>query len=178
MLNDELSLRNCFRKIISMTQAILEIDPFNGLCRRRFKSGLVRVVGTVNQYGYLHMMTVSGSVLLHRLIWQHIHGPIPSGLQIDHINGVRTDNRISNLRLVTNAQNSQNRITSHRNSGSGVKGVTWNKVAMRWCAVIGYSGKQYHLGVFDTVDEAAAAYKGAAALLHTHNPHASTWRTQ
>ncbi len=174
MLNDELSLRNCFGEIILMTQAILEIDPVSGVCQRRFKSGVVRVVGTVNQDGYLHISTVAGSVLIHRLVWQHAHGQIPDGLQIDHINGVRTDNRICNLRLVTNAQNSQNRVNPHRNSRSGVKGVTWHKAAMRWCAVIGYSGERYHLGLFSTIEEAKAAYRGAAAILHTHNPHAST----
>lgn len=45
----------------------------------------------------------------HRLIWEEAYGPIPKGMQIDHINGVRTDNRLENLRLATNQQNSSNR---------------------------------------------------------------------
>ena len=46
----------------------------------------------------------------HRLIWEEAYGPIPSGMQIDHINGIRTDNRLENLRLATNQQNSSNRL--------------------------------------------------------------------
>lgn len=155
-----------------MTQAVLEIDHVNGVCLRRFRNGAVRVVGSVNQDGYLHTMIGSKSVLIHRLIWQQVNGPIAEGLQIDHINGVRTDNRISNLRLVTNTQNSQNRVRAHQNSRSGFKGVTWHKLTMKWCATIGHSWKRYHLGLFASVQEAEAAYKGAAAILHTHNPSA------
>ena len=59
----------------------------------------------------------------HRVVWEEHNGPIPEGMQIDHINGDKQDNRIENLRLATNQQNSCNRKGANSNSKSGVRGV-------------------------------------------------------
>lgn len=62
-----------------------------------------------NEYGYI-MANINGYPRrVHRILWEKVVGRIPEGLQIDHINGDRTDNRITNLRLATNQQNSSNR---------------------------------------------------------------------
>ena len=155
-----------------MKRVILEVDVVAGVCRRRFKNGVVKVVNTLNSYGYV-VVNVQGKLkMVHRVIWEHVHGPIPYGLQIDHINGVRTDNKIANLRLVTNAENQQNKHKALSKNVTGVKGVVLHNLSSKFRSLIGFNGKQYCLGYFETIEEAAAAYQGAAAILHTHNPHA------
>ena len=62
------------------------------------------------------------SLLGHRVVWQMVYGEIPSGMEIDHINGNRSDNRIENLRIVTPTENARNHGISKRNK-SGVVGV-------------------------------------------------------
>lgn len=56
-------------------------------------------------YVYCRPCKDGRSALVHRLIWEHVHGPIPAGLEINHINGVKTDNRVANLEAVTHARN-------------------------------------------------------------------------
>lgn len=93
----------------------------------------------------------------------HIILPLKDGLQCDHINGNRLDNRKENLRLVTKAQNMMNRGLQ-KNSTSGYKGV--NKHQGKWRAYILEYGKQKHLGVFKDKKEAAKAYNTMAKKLH------------
>lgn len=78
----------------------LIIDPETGNIDK-----ITRNVGTVGAKGYVHLRIGQSFVYAHRLIWEHVNGPIPAGLSIDHINGDRADNRISNLRLVTHQEN-------------------------------------------------------------------------
>jgi hypothetical protein len=88
-------------------------------------------------------------------------------MAVDHINGDSLDNRIANLREATPALNAQNRRTPRRGSALGVQGVTarWG----RYTAQITVRGKQHHLGLFATVDEARAAYVAAKRELHEGN---------
>ena len=85
--------------------------------------------------------------------------------QIDHINGIRTDNRFTNLREATTAENTRNGLIS-KNNTSGFKGVCFHKDTGRWQAKIFINGKGRHLGLFDTAEAAANAYDAAAAKLH------------
>jgi hypothetical protein len=85
--------------------------------------------------------------------------------QIDHINEDPSDNRWSKLRLATKAQNMRN-ITRTKAKTSGYKGVGWSKASQKWRAYIRADGINYHLGLFKTKEEAAAAYKAAADKLH------------
>jgi hypothetical protein len=97
-------------------------------------------------------------VYLHRFILS-----APSGLQVDHKNMDSLDNRRSNLRLATNAQNHCNRKRQSDNT-SGFKGVDWHKNRFR--AQIKHLGVKYFLGNFTTAEAAARAYDAAALLLH------------
>jgi hypothetical protein len=97
-----------------------------------------------------------------RLAWLYVTGAWPK-FEIDHINGDPSDDRWSNLRPATHAQNSKNRKLNVNNS-SGYKGVFLNKG--RWRAVINSDGQRYHLGYFATQAEAAFAYRYAADQLH------------
>lgn len=101
------------------------------------------------------------SILAHRLIWKMVTGDDPN--IIDHINGVRSDNRIENLRSVTIAENRRNLAMNRRNT-SGHNGVFFDKRSQKWAVVM-------QIGVFDSKEEAAAARKNAEMLLGYHVNH-------
>ena len=104
------------------------------------------------------------SYLAHRLAWLYVHGCWPED-QIDHINCNRSDNRIENLRESTQAQNTRNARIA-KNNTSGYKGVSRHPNTTKWRARITYLRVEYHLGLFDTAEEAYAAYCAAAKRLH------------
>lgn len=103
----------------------------------------------------------------HRVIWAIHHGGVLPDvtLEIDHINGVRHDNRIENLRLVTKAQNQQNRHAARSDSRIGFLGV--RKIRKNWGARISVNGVRTHIGVFDTPQAAHEAYLVAKRKLHS-----------
>lgn len=104
----------------------------------------------------------------HRLAWAWVNGELPEC--IDHINQVRTDNRIENLRNVTYADNNKNRLKSTRNS-SGVVGVYMDKDTGRWKARISVDGKEVFLGSFAEFSSAVNARKNAEVLYNYHENH-------
>lgn len=121
--------------------------------------------GVCNTHGYRIVgLTHNGFVVglkVHRLIWAMAHQeqPCPT-LEIDHINGVKADNHVGNLRLVTKSDNLRN-AKMHSHNTSGVNGVYWDKSRGQWLAQIKIDGRKKHLGRFDTIEEAAAARKAA-----------------
>ena len=92
-------------------------------------------VGNKRPDGYRELKYNGTRVLAHRLIWEMFNGSIAEGLQIDHINGIRDDNRINNLRLVTNAQNQLNSKLKPSNK-LGIKGV-YKSSKNRWSIFCG-----------------------------------------
>lgn len=106
----------------------------------------------------------------HRIIWEMHNGPIPPGMDIDHINGVRDDNRIENLRCVTPADNSRNRKVGTNNE-SGFLGVAWYKPGSKWVARISKNGKWSHIGYFDDLDDAINARQQAELEFNYHENH-------
>lgn len=96
--------------------------------------------------------------LAHRLAWLYVHGTFPAN-DIDHINGVRHDNRIENLRDVPRVVNAHNRNRANKNNSHGRLGVY--KVRHRWVAQLGAKGARRYLGIFDSAVEAEAAYLAA-----------------
>lgn len=98
----------------------------------------------------------------HRLIWILHHGDIPLGLEIDHERGVRNDNRIERLLLVTHAQNNQNQ-RRQANNKSGISGVRWNDATGSWRAEGQANGVRRHLGLFASLDAAPAAIQAFRA---------------
>lgn len=119
------------------------------------------VVGSLNSNGYLVASVNSKIYRVHRLIFMWHYGFMPE--QVDHINGVRRDNHIENLRQATPSQNSQNRKAT---SKSGFKGVHWHKQSSKWIASICINKKNVHLGSFVTKEDAAKVATNARKNIH------------
>ena len=96
------------------------------------------------------------ALFVHRLIMD-----APKGMHVDHINGNPLDNRKSNLRICTHAENSNN-TGPRKNNTSGYKGVYWAKRNKRWLAQITHNGKQVYIGHYKDKEEAARAYDAKA----------------
>jgi hypothetical protein len=127
-----------------------------------------QVAGTLNSKGYI-CITVNGkSYKAHRLAWFFHYGVWPVN-QIDHIDQNKTNNRINNLREVTNSQNKQN-AGKYKCNTSGHKGVSFHKQHKKWAANIRVQRELLHLGYFPTPELASAAYKQAQEIHHTHKP--------
>jgi len=114
--------------------------------------------GTLQTGGYRQGRVDGKFYMFHRLAFFYVLGRWPKD-QVDHVNGIRDDNRWANLREATASQNIHNRGASALSS-SGVKGVYPR--GTRWYAKICVKGNRQHLGVFDTIEEAAHAYSTAA----------------
>lgn len=109
---------------------------------------------TCTAHGYVCLALDYRSNKAHRIIWAMAHGRWPN--EIDHINGEKADNRLTNLREVTHQENQCNRKTDKDNK-SGVMGVGWHKVRAKWRADIKVNGKHFHLGYFDNISDAVLA---------------------
>lgn len=121
-------------------------------------------VGWVAANGYRYLWVDGKCKLAHRLAWLITTGDEPAG-QIDHINGDRLDNRISNLRVASRSENGQNRGIQANNT-SGYVGVSWHKANAMWWAGIKLNGKRKSLGYFHDPAEASAAYLDAKRRMH------------
>lgn len=124
--------------------------------------------GQITNDGYVMVFALGGRYLVHRLAFKMIYNREP--VACDHINGDRTDNRIGNLREVTNAQNCRNAAVQKRNK-VGCPGVLKSKNGQRWYARVTCHGKAHFLGSFDTLDQAIAARKDAQTKLGFHPNH-------
>lgn len=111
-------------------------------------------VGWIGKDGYYHACFLSRMQLVHRVIWVYHYGYIPKGKEIDHINQNRTDNRLSNLRLVSRTENNRNHRL-HDTNTSGHVGVARKR--NKWRAYITVGGKQINLGTFNTKRDAISA---------------------
>ena len=112
-----------------------------------------------NQHiGYKDDKRIMKEIRLHRLLTNP-----PEDLQVDHINGNTLDNRRSNLRIVTNRQNHQNR---HHKKTSKYPGVYWHKTHRKWATTISVKNKSKHLGYFNSEVKAAIAYEKACSELN------------
>lgn len=131
--------------------------------KHRGKSKKGERIGFVNHYGYRVSRIDMEKFYVHRLIWVFHNGTL-DGLDVDHIDGNRDNNKIENLRLVTSQKNNQNIKKAKRTNALGVLGVSMK--FGKYCAQISFNKKVKHLGLFDTAEEAHQVYLEEKRKIH------------
>jgi len=152
---------------------VLHYDPETGVFTRlvstnnRVKVGAV--AGTIHHTGYCRIKIDGKDYLAHRLAFLYMTGEFPKD-QADHIDGNPANNRWSNLRECTHAENQQNRASKPGSTSKHV-GINRYKKTQKWRAAIKINGKPIHLGYFETEEAAYQAYCKAKAEHHTFQPN-------
>jgi len=147
-------------------KSLLYLDEEDGCFYHRKNRATVKmgsIAGSLRPDGYIQIKVKNKMYLAHRLVWLYLHGKWPDQ-EIDHKNGIGDDNRPSNLREASREDNLRNRRKPKHNT-SGTKGVSFNKAAQKWQAYVRVDKKMVHLGLFDTIEEAAAK-RSAASRKH------------
>ena len=141
-----------------------ETGLFYRLTSRTHNAKIGDVAGCKDGQGYINIRVYGGRHKAHRLAWLYVYAEFP-GSDLDHVNGIRTDNRISNLRIATRSENSLNTGLRSTNT-SGFRGVSFNKKNNRWRVQAQYNGKKNHLGNFKSAEQASAVYEEFAKKHH------------
>jgi len=147
-------------------------DPKTGIFLWRIARGRQAagaIAGWNCEDGYRRTKVDGPEYGLHRLAILYMHGRMPDA-DVDHINGIRNDNRIINLRSVTRKENHKNRGISLANK-SGRIGVFWNSGKQKWTARIKVDGIDHHLGHYKEIEDAASARDKAEIELRFHVNH-------
>ena len=132
--------------------------------RRGGRASAGSIAGSLQDNGYVHILIHRRGYSAHRLAWLYVHGEWPPE-QIDHINRIRHDNRLANLRLATRFENAQN-TSLRKNNLSGVRGVSWYKKSNRWIVRV-YAGKKiYWSKYFTCFAQAVKARRAVEAEAH------------
>ncbi len=156
----------------SRLRELFDYDPETGVFTRKLSRGGKAMTGAkVGNYaggGYLKVNLNKRNEYLHRLAWVITYGVWPAGV-VDHINGIKDDNRIANLRDVTRSANQHN-MPSRTNNWIGCPGVSWSTSASKWRARITLDRKEIHLGSFANLAEAIAARHAAKTIYHPTAP--------
>lgn len=105
------------------------------------------LAGSLREDGYIGIFINGKYFFAHRIIWEMFNQEIPASMVIDHIDGIRNNNRIENLRVCTFQQNHFNR-GKQSNNKSGFKGVSWHKQKQKWVAQIKIDGRNKFLGFY------------------------------
>ena len=153
---------------VDRLKELLFYDPATGKFEWRMVRGSGypgREPGTVAKNGYRRIGIDGTAYAAHRLAWFYVHNEWP-GDMLDHINGNRLDNRIANLRVVTNKVNQQNQRSARADNRIGLLGVNWEKWSRKYKAQIRAHGKKILIGRFDCPQAAHRAYLEAKRSLH------------
>lgn len=131
-----------------------------GRCKKGNKAG------SRNSEGYIQIIVNGKMYKAHHIAWRIVHGEFPpKGMEVDHENGVRHDNAITNLRLVDDAGNAKNQMMNPRNT-SGVMGVMWSKAHQKWIVRIG----NVYLGIYRSKAK-AIRIRRQAEIDHKYHPN-------
>ena len=136
-----------------------------GKYTRRLLDKPAGFVHNTEGYVLLNLRLPSGTTVCraHRIAWFLYYGSWPKDL-LDHINGIKDDNKIKNLREATKNQNEMNK-KKRSDCSSKYKGVCWSKEKQKWTSYIRINRRRKHLGVYASEEEAAGAYDKAARKL-------------
>jgi len=160
---------------LNRLKELLDYDPLTGvfvcLIPRRGGYGgrgldVGDIAGCLHLKGYWVIGIDGTEYKAHRLAWFYIYGVWPA-FQIDHLDHDKTNNRIANLRDVTQFLNQQNIILARKKNSSGFLGVHFHKRSGKYVAQIRVSGEGKFLGYFETAKEAHAAYMAEKQIHHS-----------
>lgn len=152
---------------------LFNYDPGTGIITNRInratnaKAG--EEAGSLKQNGYRSILLNGEGRQTHRIAWLLFYGCWPTD-ELDHIDHVKDNNRITNLRPATRSENNRN-ASRRGDSTSGVTGVSWNRTRKKWCAYITFDGKRTHLGLYTDLQSAANARKEAERKHGFHINH-------
>lgn len=151
-------------------KGLLRYDPMTGNFTRLVttaphKGRAGDLAGTINHFGHVVITLRCVRYRAHRLAWLYMTSEWPSG-EIDHRNGIPSDNRWENLRDVTTQINAQNKRRAMSNSKTGLLGASWNAKDKKFTARLKVEGKYLSLGNHATAADAHAAYVNAKRRLH------------
>lgn len=151
----------------------LDYNPETGLFTWKIRAAkhinIGAIAGGHDSHGYLRISIQGTRRQAHRIAWLLMTGCWPAD-QIDHINGIRDDNRWRNLRCVTHHENQRN-MAKYSSNTSGVTGVCWHKQRGKWKSEIKGDMRKIYLGLYITLFDAAAARKSAELLYGYHENH-------
>ncbi len=129
---------------------ILEYNKDTGIFTWKIKVSdkviIGNIAGTIHKHGYINITFNNKIYKAHRLAWLYIYGKWPLNL-IDHINGIRHDNKLINLREANHQKNGFNR-KKQQNNKSGYKGIYWNKQCNKWHVSYRINGKTFYGGLY------------------------------
>jgi hypothetical protein len=126
--------------------------------------------GSISPNGYRLIGLEGFYYMAHRLAWVYVHGSITEGYTIDHKNGDRDDNRLSNLREARGHKEQAQNQKLRSDNTSGYIGVHPHRLPNTWIAQLRVDGKSKYLGIFKSAEEASTAYREAKKQFHTFNP--------
>lgn len=157
--------------IKELTQQLLNYDAKTGVFTWRQDRGNGRIkrgarAGSKRTDGYREIRINRRPLMEHRIAWFLCHGELPE-CQLDHINRIRDDNRLENLRIAPEnaTHNNQNRKVG-RNNTSGCKGVMWDKRLNKWIVRLKSKGRSLYFGVYASFDDAVTARIAAEHRYH------------
>lgn len=156
---------------------LLNYDPVTGIFRwqvtihSRALAG--HEAGTISRAGY-RVIQIDGKLYrAARLAWFMVYRRWPENL-VDHIDGDKANDRISNLRDVSHSSNMRNQTRAHKGSTSGHIGVSWSASAGKWIVQVVAKGiARRHYGTFDRIEDAVARYWEMKKVLHPDAPSPS-----
>jgi hypothetical protein len=151
-------------------QEVLDYNPETGIftwkapTKQQWNQKIGAEAGSYDQKGYRKIMVDRVRVTSHVLAWMYVYGVWPSA-HVDHINMVKDDNRIANLREANDSQNKAN-CPAYKNNPTGLKGAYWYPKTQTWVSKIRKDNKLVHLGAFQTAEQAHEAYSNAVRNYH------------
>ena len=161
-----------------ITQKLLrerfDYSPETGLLTYKIAiggAGIGHHAGSLNRFGYLWFECCGSDVRVHRAIFLYVYGRWPK--EIDHINHIRTDNRLENLREVSGSFENQRNRTKSKNNTSGKMGVIFDKGRGKWRARIKINDVYLHIGWYADLADAVAAREAAEIQYGFHPNHGS-----